>query len=377
MLLNARPCSGRQRRRCGPTWSDTCDFPDAIGLDGYPGRSGPALRATSPEAVTWRRLIRLSESRRSSRAAAGGGQGWRPAAGAKAADRIDFSTGGGPRAGVEAGGGRQGGGSIDSLTYWPARSPAASTASSCCGPIQCSTSSSAPRACHSVRGGRQVGEHRLNGGRIVRRPLDRDHRGRGPVRGSGRPSPKRRQAAGSPPPAPRRRSAAAARMCSAKHVQASPMRAASRAPAGVSPPMMMRGGGCGTGKACAPRNVKVAALVVDGPAAQAAGAAPPPPPRARCGALCCRREVDAVCLVLAGMPADADAELHAAAREVGHGRRHPRQHRRVTVHDVADEGADAQSDGRHGGGGQRGPALQHRVGQAPAADEVIPRPGRL
>ena len=59
--------------------------------------------------------------------------------------------------------------------------------------------------------------------------------------------------AGRPPRAPRGRAAGSARSCRRTSLQPSPIRPASRAPAGVSPPMMIGGGGVGTGNACAPR----------------------------------------------------------------------------------------------------------------------------
>ena len=53
------------------------------------------------------------------------------------------------------------------------------------------------------------------------------------------------------------------------------------------------------------------------------------------------RKVDAVGKVLRGMTADTDAQLHPAGSEIGDGHGHARQHRRVAVHDIGHEAANA------------------------------------
>ena len=52
-------------------------------------------------------------------------------------------------------------------------------------------------------------------------------------------------------------------------------------------------------------------------------------------------EVDSVRLLLGRVPTGADPEVETATRQLRHGGRHPRQHRRVAVHDVRDEASES------------------------------------
>ena len=86
------------------------------------------------------------------------------------------------------------------------------------------------------------------------------------------------------------------------------------------------------------------------------------------------REVDAVGLVLGRMAADADAESEATAARLLERRGHPREDRRVAVHDVGDECPDGQPLGHHRRRGQCRPRLEDRVRPNAAADEMVPAP---
>ena len=88
------------------------------------------------------------------------------------------------------------------------------------------------------------------------------------------------------------------------------------------------------------------------------------------------REGDAVGGVLRRVAAGPDAQLQPARGQLRDGGRHVRQDRRVAVHDVGHEGAQADAAGDRGRRGQHRPALQQRIGQSAAADEVVPDPGR-
>jgi hypothetical protein len=92
------------------------------------------------------------------------------------------------------------------------------------------------------------------------------------------------------------------------------------------------------------------------------------------GALDRRWEVDAVGLVLGRMAADPDPERESAAAGLLEGRRHPRQDRRMTVHDVGDERPDGQALGDHRRGCQGRPRLENGIRPNATADEVIPAP---
>ena len=105
-------------------------------------------------------------------------------------------------------------------------------------------------------------------------------------------------------------------------------------------PMRIGGGGSGTGWAYASRSGYSALARVAGP----------PVHRARSTATASRRwaarsggcrERDPVCLVLVGMAADPDPEHEPAPARLLERRCHPGEDRRVAVHDVGDERADA------------------------------------
>ena len=85
--------------------------------------------------------------------------------------------------------------------------------------------------------------------------------------------------------------------------------------------------------------------------------------------------LDPVGEVLRGMAADPDAELHAPAGGERRDRRHGTgEDGRVAVHHVRDERADRDPLGDRGGPREECPALEHRVVEAAAAHEVVPRP---
>ena len=169
-----------------------------------------------------------------------------------------------------------------------------------------------------------------------RRPGDRRRSASRPGTRRGRAGPR---AAGRPPRAPRDRAAGSPRSCRRTPIQPSPIRPASRAPAGVSPPMMIGGGGTGTGM-----GVRLDQRVERRVARHRAAG----PQRAddRDGLLEARdalgrlREVDAVRRVLLRGAADADPEDQPAAAGDLEGRRHPGDERRVAVHHVEHERPD-------------------------------------
>ena len=155
--------------------------------------------------------------------------------------------------------------------------------------------------------------------------------------------------------------------------QPSPIRPASRAPAGVSPPMMIAGGGVGDRERDGVIERVVRRSRVTGPPVHRARITAIASSSRAARSFASGNSIPYAWCSFGAPPIPIPSDVPSAARDLERGG-HPGQERRVAVHHVGDERPDRRLAGHRGGHGEDRPALDDRDGPVAAAHEVVPRP---